>query len=209
MKFLENIKYTPALIFLILVNFIPVFGVFLLHWDIATIIVIYWLETIIIGFLNVPKMWACEGSFGLKIYLTIFFAFHFGMFSWGHYTFLNDLFGANRILSGLKEGGPIVWTVASLFVSHLFSLFFNFYRKREYVGRLANSQMFFPYGRIVVMHIMIIIGGFLVMMFGAPIFALLMLVVLKIAMDVIIHTFVHEGVPQELKDWAKKQDGSA
>ncbi len=194
----NNIKATPALIFLLLVNLIPVLGVWLLSWDIATIIVLYWLETVIIGLVNIPKMWACEGGVGTKVFITLFFLFHFGMFSWGHLTFLIQMFDAGRIIGGLRDGGPVVWTAASLLISHLFSMIVNFFGQKEYKGRAVNTQMFFPYGRIVVMHIVIIFGGVLVMSFGAPVLALLLLIGLKIIMDMTAHSLEHSGKPMHM-----------
>ena len=41
----------PTIISLIIVNFIPLIGVFLFDWDSSDIIYIYWLETGVIGFL--------------------------------------------------------------------------------------------------------------------------------------------------------------
>ena len=75
---------------------------------------------------------------------------------------------------------------------------FNFFGKKEYVGRLANEQMFFPYGRIVIMHIVIILGGGLVLALGQPVVALIMLIALKLAFDIAAHTMEHDGKPQHL-----------
>lgn len=196
-----NFKWTPAIIFLIAINFLPVVGVFIFGWDIGTILLLYWLETVIIGILNVPKMWACtgkgdgEGGVGGKIFITIFFAFHFGMFSSGHLFFLKDVFHMDPVIPSLLAGGALAWTAASFFVSHTFSMFINFFGKKEYIGRPPSEQMFFPYGRIVVMHIVIIIGSGLALLFGAPMAALLVLIILKTAMDIGVHSLEHDGKP--------------
>lgn len=192
------IKLTPALIFLIGVNLIPVLGVIFLGWDMVTIIVLYWLETVIIGLVNIPKMWMCEGGIGIKIFITLFFMFHFGMFSGGHYTFLNQMFGAGDILSSIRAEGPLMWAALSLLISHLFSMAVNFIGKREYAGRNVGAQMFFPYGRIVVMHIVIIFGGALTLFLGEPLFALLLLIVLKTLMDIAAHSLEHGGKPMHI-----------
>ena len=194
-QFRVNVRWTPALIFLVLVNLVPIIGVFAFGWDIATILALYWLETIVIGALNVPKMWACEGGVGGKTFITIFFIVHFGMFCWGHMTFLNSTFKTKPVLDSVWDGGPLSWTVLTLLISHTFSMVTNFFGKREYVGRLPNEQMFFPYGRIVVMHVVIIIGGFLALIIGAPAAALLLLIVLKTGMDIAVHSLEHDGKP--------------
>lgn len=200
MEKLPPIKLTSAVIFLIAVNLIPVLGVLTLGWDMATIIFLYWLETVIIGLVNVPKMWMCSGPAGLKIFLTFFFGFHFGMFSGGHFMFLYDMFGIKDILENLDINNAIVWTAASLLISHIFSMVVNFIGKKEYQDREAGVQMFFPYGRIVVMHIVIIFGGAVTLFLGSPIFALIILIGLKIVMDIIAHSFEHGGRPMHMLD---------
>lgn len=179
-------------------NLIPIFGVFMFGWDVGTILVLYWLESAIIGVLNIPKMWACEGGLGSKLFLTPFFIFHFGGFSIGHAFFLKDMFKMGSTFDSLLSGGPLVWSALTFFISHLFSMLFNFFGKKEYVGRLANEQMFFPYGRIVIMHIVIILGGGLVMAVGQPVVALILLIALKFAFDMAAHTMEHDGKPQHL-----------
>lgn len=198
MKTLRHITWTPSLILMVISNLVPLFGVFTLGWDVGTILVLYWLETVVIGALNIPKMWACEGGLGSKIFLTPFFIVHFGGFCLGHAAFLGAMFGAEETLKSLLFGGPIVWTALVFFLSHLFSMFVNFFGKKEYEGRLPNEQMFYPYGRVIIMHITIIIGGGLVMALGAPVFALILLIGLKLLFDIIAHTMEHDGKPQHL-----------
>ena len=47
--------------------------------------------------------------------------------------------------------------------------------------------MFRPYGRIVVLHLTVLLGGFLVMALGAPAAAIVLLVGLKTAIDLGAH----------------------
>jgi hypothetical protein len=49
-----------------------------------------------------------------------------------------------------------------------------------------------PYGRVVVLHVTIIAGGFLIGSFGSPIFALIMLLVLKTVIDIQAHLREHK-----------------
>ena len=48
-----------------------------------------------------------------------------------------------------------------------------------------------PYGRIILMHVTIIFGGWLVLALGAPVMALVLLIVLKIISDVRAHDKEH------------------
>lgn len=153
-------KWTLAIGFLIAANLLPVAGVLLFEWDVSTILLLYWLETVVIGAVNIPKMWMCTGGSGSKLYLSAFFAAHFGGFSWGHLAFLKQSFDLEPVIPAILAGGALAATALSFLVSHIFSMFYNFIGKREYEGRDAGEQMFFPYGRIVVMHVVIIFGGF-------------------------------------------------
>lgn len=192
--FIGTVKPTASVYFLVLVNLMPIAGVILFGWDVATIMAIYWLENVILGVLNIPKMWACSGGIGEKLFITIFFSFHYGMFCWGHMSFLNDMFDTQAIFDGLLDGGPILWTAISLTASHFFSMIVNFFAKKEYIDRQAALQMFAPYARIMALHVVLIFGGFLVMLFGAPLFALILLIGIKIVMDLVTHTIEHGDI---------------
>ena len=74
-----------------------------------------------------------------------------------------------------------------LFASHGISYWKNFLEGAEYKRVTANDLMMRPYGRMVVMHVTIILGGWAVGAAGTPVAALAVLVVLKIGMDLIGH----------------------
>lgn len=193
-------KLTQSAIFLILANAVPIFGVLFWGWDAIAILVLYWLESVIIGLLNIPKVLACRkteaGSFSSalsNLLLAGFFAIHYGMFTGVHGVFLAEMFSARPIMEGLFSGGPILWTAATFLISHLFSMFINFFGKKEYLGQDAGKQMFSVYGRVFVMHFAVILGGLAIQAFGAPIFAVILLIVLKTAFDLAAHIKEHEG----------------
>jgi hypothetical protein len=58
--------------------------------------------------------------------------------------------------------------VLALFVSHGVSFVQNYLLKGEYAAARPEKLMGSPYGRIVVMHIAILAGGFLTMAIGSP-----------------------------------------
>ena len=192
------IKLTSSVIFLILANAVPIIGVLFWGWDAAAILVLYWLESVIMGVLNIPKILACRKtehggvrSLGSNLFLVLFFSFHYGMFTFVHGAFLAEIPGARPIMEGLRNGGPILWTAGSFLLSHLFSMFINFFGKKEYLGRDPKKQMVSVYGRVIVMHIVILFGGFLAVRFGAPVLAVVMLIVLKTAIDLAAHKKEH------------------
>lgn len=203
----QKIHLTFAVMFLIGMNLIPVFGVFVFGWDVGVILLLYWLETVIVGILNVPKMLSCQGleqstqrKVGLfgKVFLCVFFGVHFGAFCFGHYTFLDSFFKTipplSSLVAELLSAQGLLFAMIGLILSHLISMAIYFYGKGEFKTRSPNAQMFVPYGRVVLMHIVIIIGGALVAAFGAPVLALILLVLLKIGIDIFAHAVEHQGL---------------
>ena len=180
---------------LILANAVPIFGVLFLGWDAASILVLYWLESIVIGLLNIFKILTAGGlnKVGANLFLAAFFTVHYGLFSFGHGMFLAQTFGAQSIIEGLRGGGPLLWTAISFVISHLISMLVNYYGKGEYLSAQAKDVMKLPYSRVLVMHITIIIGGFLVQKMDEPLFAVIMLIVIKTAIDWKAHLKEHRA----------------
>ena len=217
---------------LIAVNLIPLFGVTFLGWGLFPIMVLYWLENGIIGLFNLPKIALASAPVGGLPYsvpggpagsnplpgllgrgfLMFFFAFHYGMFWAVHGLFVFVLFGAPSSGTGdpFAVELPGWWTLAaaSLFLSHGVSFVTNFLGKREYLAVSPQQQMGEPYSRVVVLHVTILAGGFLVEILGTPFAALVLLIVLKTAIDVRAHLKEHRKAELRL-DEAPANDWSA
>lgn len=189
---------SPSTLALVASNLVPLAGVVLLDWSIGEVMILYWAESAIIGVFNLMKMivvgrWA-------TLFFGPFFVGHYGAFMAGHLLFISGFF-----LSGL-EGGELLATaevldafvalwpaLLALGVSHAISYRVNFIGRAEYAGRTINVQMGEPYKRIMVMHVTIIFGGFLVMALGSALPALVLLVGLKLAADTRAHLREHGG----------------
>lgn len=219
---LSEFKFTATTISLIVMNLIPLIGLFWFGWDAGTIVFLYWLENVVIGVLNIPKIFACGRAFsstpdgptggdkvqtfseanrgeplGGLIFLSVFFSFHYGMFCFGHYLFLKSTYkslpGFEGIFSALFS--PVLfWSLLGLTLSHAISMLVNFYGKREYETRTPNTQMFMPYSRIVLLHIVIILSGFVALATGQGLATLLLLVLFKIGFDLAAHVAEHSKV---------------
>jgi hypothetical protein len=225
-----------AVAFLIAVNLIPLFGVVFLGWGLFPIMVLYWLENGIIGLFNLPKIVLASAPVGGlpnsisggpaaarsglppgllgSGFLMVFFAFHYGMFWAIHGLFVFVLFGGSGDpFSGTNDpfamSLPAWWTFAaiSLLLSHGVSFVTNFLGKREYLAVSPSEQMGQPYSRVIVLHVTILAGGFLIAMLGTPVAALVLLVILKTAIDVRAHLKEHRKAERRLdeaptKDWS-------
>lgn len=197
---MSEFRFTPAILALIVMNLVPLIGVFHFGWDAATIVFLYWLENVIIGLLNIPKIMTCTGgdsprrSLGGLLYPSVLFGFHYGLFCFAHYVFLQFTYESlpdfGNILSALFS--PVLfWSLLGLTLSHVVSMIVNFFGKGEYKTRSPKAQMFVPYSRIVVLHIVIIFSGALAVAMGQGVATLLLLVGLKIVFDLAAHIVEH------------------
>ena len=81
----------------------------------------------------------------------------------------------------------MLYAIAALFTSHGISFGYNYFYKGERNRTNLAKLMGQPYGRIVVLHLAVLFGGFLTMALGSPVGVLLILVLLKTIIDVKLH----------------------
>ncbi len=142
-----------------------------------------------------------------RMAMSIFFLLHYGIF-WlvhGVFVFALPAFGSFGAEVPCPEGlepcaesafGEIAWGAVllgavALVLSHGASFAFNYLGRGEYRTASPARQMMLPYARVVVLHLTIIFGAFVVALLGAPIGALLVLVGLKTVLDVRLHRREH------------------
>ncbi len=187
---LWNSKQFLSILFLIGANLIPLIGVLIWGWSVGAVLLAYWIESAIIGVLNIPRIWATQGTAGNKLFTSMFFTVHYGGFAAAHLVFLTSVFGAAEPLAAITVGGAMMWTALSFFISHFISLMMRLYR-REFKDSVPAVQLFAPYSRVMVMHIVVLFGAFLIEFLGSPIYAVVLLVVIKTAIDLAAH--IREG----------------
>ena len=215
----ERLRIDLPLLALVLANLVPVFGVLLLHWDVGAIVVLYWAENLVVGFYNLLKMLVTGGRSALGTML--FFCLHYGGFCAIHGMFVLELTQfAGEIsaqLPGASWPGPLIviqkilyfgeqilaaapaefgWACIALLLSHGASFLLLFVGQQEYRHTSVDTLMAAPYKRIAVLHIAVIIGGFMVVELGQPMGLLLALVALKIGMDIMLHRRAHRALSE-------------
>lgn len=190
---------SASAVLLVLANLVPVAGAAFLGWSLSDVMVLYWAESAIIGFYNVCKIILIARWFALLA--GPFFMGHFGGFMAVHFLFIYTLFvkgiGADDAGGDLGEVWALfagLWpALAALFVSHGYSFVTNFLGRQEYRSRTVGNQMSEPYSRIVFMHLVLIFGGFLVMLLGDATPVLMIVIVLKIVFDLRAHRKEHRA----------------
>jgi Family of unknown function (DUF6498) len=96
---------TSSALVLVAFNLIPLVGVVFWGWNVATLLVLYWVENGIVGLLNVPKMLLARGPVApgegelringrvstSNVGAVIFFLIHYGLFWFVHGVFVFSL----------------------------------------------------------------------------------------------------------------------
>lgn len=212
----SGFRRNTSLALLVLVNLLPVYGVLALDWDVGSLMILYWSENLVLGFYTLLKMLVTSPLGGL--FSGLFFAVHYGGFCAVHGLFIMSMLVEPDMdfLSGdghwpfffvflellvsvvrqVLAYAPPAWLVAfaGLMLSHGLSFVLNFLLADERDRLGLKALMFAPYGRIVVLHVAVIIGGIGVAALGEPLAMLVVLVLLKLAVDIALHLREHRRI---------------
>jgi hypothetical protein len=192
---------------IIIANLMPLLGVFFWAWTVFSIVILFWLESIIIGFFNILKMIFAQNeklqidnkiqsSGCAKLFLIPFFTVHYGMFMLvqGIFIFIfwgKDLKTEPDIVFNLhlQLGRFFWWSFIILIISHLASFLFRYIYNGEYKKYALSQLMFAPYSRVFIQQFVIIGGAFLLQIFPTNLVFLALLIGLKIIADIAGHSF--------------------
>lgn len=195
--------HSPSSLALIAANLLPLWAILVWDWPVFPLLVLFWLENIVVGLANALRMLLADpGDIALwiaKLFMVPFFCVHYGFFTAIHGKLVFGVFGGKEY--GRLDHGwlPIhaaqlavekydLWLpLAALASSHLVSLCWDYILRGGYRRAALTELMGRPYDRVFVLHLTIIFGGWGVMLLGSPGWALIFLVILKIALDVKTH----------------------
>ena len=204
----EEHKEKPVSAWVLLAaNLVPVAGVLLWGWSVFALIALFWMENVIVGVFFILRMLCADprdpALWAGKLFLVPFFCFHYGMFTTIHGVFVFALFGGKAYdPQGLQVLEPALraardlglWLpLAALIASHGFSFLWNYLWRGEFRRGQLTALMAKPYGRVVVLHLAILLGGIGTLALGSPLWALLVLLALKIGLDWKAHLKEHSG----------------
>lgn len=183
----------------IALNLIPLIGVAFWGWSAFALIFLYWLENVVIGVRTMLSMAICGivaremNPFGV-LFFCAFFTIHYGIFCYGHGSFVVGMFGAEE-LGGVSlsivdasrqlfaDQPGLSYGLASIVLWQIVVLILAIVR-----GDLAKtdplSLMGAPYPRIIILHITIIFGGMLLLALDEPVAGLVVMALVKTAFDV-------------------------
>ena len=209
----SNIMFKRSLnkgdLLLIVMNLVPLFGVWFRDWDPKQMFLIYCLETAIIGFYNAIKMavitvdrkkdiWEANGKKMMVRgwFFILFFIIHYGFFLFIQLNIFGGVSGwsdkVNNGMFGFIFGIPRLLTNDSKIVLYVFMAIYgirmiiNFIASGLYRTTSLGYQMFQPYFRIFVQQFVVIIGSILLAFGGGKIF-MLVFVFFKIFFELFIN----------------------
>ena len=190
---------------LLAANLVPLAGVLLWGWDAFALILLFWMENVVVGVFFILRMLLADprdaALWAAKLFMVPFFCFHYGMFTAIHGLFVFALFGQKRyeardlqvLEPAAQAAGDLgLWLPLAVLVgSHLFSFLYNYLWRGEFQRVELRKLMTAPYQRVVVLHLGIILGGMAVAALGSPVWALVVLLAMKIGLDWKAHLKEH------------------
>jgi hypothetical protein len=165
-------------------------------WSNFEFLLVYWSESMIIGFFTLLKLYFCNtAKDSVKLLFGIFFCIHFGGFLMGHLILLIILpifsiinsesfiiapqFNIEQLVNGFFT---FVLSFTILFFSHLYSFYINFYTGKNRKSVTPEKLFLLPYPRVFFMQFA------LLALFSAPAVALISV---KIIADMLGHLVEH------------------
>ena len=192
------INSRPAAAALVLANALISLGPLVLGWNLAALLMLYWLELVFVGFINIVKMTRATrlGELGKsRSYQVIFFIAHYATFCVLYGAALQLIFaGPDAVLEGNRIALAVV--AAALLASHGFSFRLNYVNGHEFAKVSSLEQMFVPYQRVLPVHIAIVVGATVVRALDQPALALAGLAIVKLGADLLMHLRHHNALTE-------------
>ncbi len=201
-------KLTASEYLLVIVNLIPLYCVWFEGWNASQVFLVYCLETVIIGIINVLKM-ACVTIFvrkkdtwqngGSSTQLSGWFFIFFFIVHYGFFVFVQTQIFFS--VSGLVPGGSFLTSYSKIpgllgdngklmlliFVAYYtLQNVFDFFLSGKYKTISMGRLMFEPYMRIFVQQFVVILGS-LFLSFGAGKVFILVFVIAKIFFELFVN----------------------
>ena len=192
-------------------NAIPVFGVLFFGWAALPLMVYYWVENVLIGILNLPKILLAGLTKELPqkvlaLFLAPVFVLHYGLFCIVHGAFVFALFAASdafagraepttktfdvfaRIVAMLRDDSNFKWSVIGLVAVLVFRFVVLWLGRAQWRETDPQRQMTDPYGRVVVLHFALFLAAIPIVALGQPAIGVFFLALFKTALEL--------GLPQ-------------
>lgn len=160
-----------GLLLQIVMNLVPFLGVVFYDWSVFALIYAFWLETFGISFLNTIKIAFSKGGepsgfhfgkafryFIVRIAILLFYMIF--ILTFVGFMVSEKQAGRNFIEYLIFLDDTFRMTIIIFFLVKFFEMVYNFFYKKEYLTSLPTSFHAFTESRIIVMHVVIVLGVF-------------------------------------------------
>lgn len=193
-------SWKSKILFTSLTSFIPIVGIFFFHWSVFSILLSYWLENVVVGFIHLLKMNKATMNYPVdeknkfipgplrpvtsveKKFALFFFFIHYGIFLLGHLFFLR--FFGFLAHDAVHFTWLILLSVLPLLIPYSREYSQEYVATKMYEKTPLVKLFFSPYRRIIILHLVIILGAipilFIVPYWGQ---AGVILIILKIILE--------------------------
>ncbi|MFC7234157.1 DUF6498-containing protein [Halosegnis marinus] len=204
---------------LLVANTVPLVGLAVWGWSAFDVLVLYWLESAVIGLLTLPRILLARGVgesvvasvlFGVSAYqgpgaggpgerigLTLGFVVMYGFLWLAHGVFLfvfpTMSFGDAAWFPGVSVAtfALLVPAAGAMVLSHGVSFVVNYLAGGEFRRRSPMQATFTPLTRAVVLHYAVLVGGIAMVVYDTPLWSVVLLVVGKTVLDLVAHLAEH------------------
>lgn len=188
---------TPPLVLTVLANATPLVGVMFLGWDVLPLVASFWIESVVIGAVKSLRIMRASRAAGRELKTGLTFLLHYGAFCVAHGAVILVMFAdawiqrpaaftADVILPFVRQH-HLGWAAAGLLASHLLAFWWEHVAEEEYEAVKQDAVAAHPYGRTLVLHLVLLTGAALIVESDLPVEAAGLLVLLKGAVEFRIH----------------------
>lgn len=205
-------KYSPSLIarayadplswLNLAVDLLPLWAILQFGWGATPLVALYWLENLVIGLFAAARMAGAgvtqlargEVAGAAAFFLVPFFCVHYGAFCWGHGVFIanfsNQSIGLpspqGLITWALGTGPHMLWFLGAILAANLTVFLIDFIARGEITRTKLDAEMTAPYGRIVTLHVAIILGAMFAFGADEPLLGVLLLILIRVAFGILL-----------------------
>ena len=177
-----------ALWLVLATNLVPVWGVLFAGWDGGQILLLYWTESLILGLLTLPRLFAVAGKLAMGVWASLFFCAHYGLFSLVHLAFLLKLTGPDgasyaQTLSSATGHRSFWLSVGAITLLALVGQWRDWWRPGLWRTSNVPREIIAPYGRVIVLHLAVLISAVMILSFDTPAVTVLILCAIKTVIE--------------------------
>lgn len=183
-----------SLIALVVMGVIPIWGLLYFDWNAGQVIVLFWIESLIVGvftWLRVRDAERNPDSRAEPFQVSSFFLMHYGLFWLVHgvltwvllLVFLPSSDGGWR---NIAQDSNVWKAVMGLLLLQTMVYWREWARPQAWRGADPSQEIFRPYGRVMALHLAVLIGFWIAAFAGGGREVAIILCVIKLVVDLVL-----------------------